>query len=96
MNKIREFHRTDEEALLNWLCTEVFDHEQHPERLRDLIRAECRTRGIEAPADITALIDTGFTVCEAQVYNVILTRLTPEVQDRFSTNPSRPTSLWLP
>ncbi len=26
----REFHRTDEEALLDWLCTEVFDHEQHP------------------------------------------------------------------
>jgi len=59
MIKIREFHRADEEALLDWLCTEVFNHEHHPDRLCDLIRAECRTRAIEAPADIAALIDTG-------------------------------------
>src|SRR5436305_11009745 len=48
MTKIREFRRADEEALLDWLCTEILPHEQHPERLRELIHAECRTRGIEA------------------------------------------------
>jgi hypothetical protein len=57
--QIREFRRADEEALLDWLCAEIFDHEQHPERLRELIRAECRTRAIQAPAEIAALIDTG-------------------------------------
>jgi hypothetical protein len=59
MSRLREFRRADEEALLNWLCTEVLDHEQHPERLRELIRAECRTRLIEAPDDIAALIEAG-------------------------------------
>ncbi len=42
MTKLREFRHADEEALLDWLCTDIFDHEQHPERLRELIRAECR------------------------------------------------------
>src|SRR6266480_4639839 len=83
MTKIREFHRADEEALLDWLCSEVFDHEHHPDRLRDLIRAECQTRAIEAPADIAALIDTGLMAYEAQVYTIILARLAPEVQDRL-------------
>jgi hypothetical protein len=31
MTRIREFHRADEEALQDWLCAEVFDHEQHPD-----------------------------------------------------------------
>src|SRR5260370_30381131 len=83
MTKLREFHRADEEALLDWLCTEVFDHEQHPERLRDLIRAECRTRALEAPDDIAALIDTGLMAYEAQIYTVIVTRLVPDVQSRL-------------
>ncbi len=83
MSKVREFHRADEEALLDWLCTEVFDHEQHPERLRELIRAECRTRAIEAPEDIAALIDTGLMAYEAQIYTVIEARLAPPVQDRL-------------
>src|SRR5260370_10722734 len=83
MTKLREFHRADEEALLDWLCTEVFDHEQHPERLRDLIRAECRTRALEAPDDIAALIDTGLMAYEAQIYTVIVTRLAPDVQSRL-------------
>src|SRR6266702_2124396 len=83
MTKIREFHRADEEALLDWLCSEVFDHEHHPDRLRDLIRAECQTRAIEAPADIAALIDTGLMAYEAQVYTIILARLAPDVQDRL-------------
>ncbi len=68
MTKLREFHRADEEVLLHWLCAEILAHEQHPERLRDLIRAECRTRGIEAPADISALIETGLVTYEAQIY----------------------------
>ena len=72
MTKLREFRRADEEALLNWLCAEILAHEQHPERLHDLIRAECRTRGIEAPADISALIETGLVTYEAQIYTVIL------------------------
>jgi hypothetical protein len=83
MTKMREFRRTDEEALLDWLCTEIFDHEHHPERLRELIRAECRTRAIEAPADIAALIDTGLMAYEAQIYTVIVARLALEVQDRL-------------
>jgi hypothetical protein len=83
MTRIREFHRADEEALLDWLCTKVFDHERHPERLRDLIRAECRTRAIEAPADIAALIDTGLLAYEAQIYTVIVARLAPDVQKRL-------------
>lgn len=83
MTKIREFRRADEEALLDWLCTEIFDHEQHPERLRELIRAECRTRAIEAPDDIAALIDTGLMAYEAQIYAVIVARLASEVQDRL-------------
>jgi len=83
MTKLREFHRADEEVLLHWLCAEILAHEQHPERLRDLIRAECRTRGIEAPADISALIETGLVTYEAQIYTVILARLTPEVQQRL-------------
>jgi len=70
--KIREFRRADEEALLDWLCTEILPHEQHPERLRELIRAQCRTRGIEAPDDIAALIETGLTSYEAQIYTVII------------------------
>jgi len=40
MTKIRECHRADEEALQDWLCTEILAHEQHPERLRELIHAE--------------------------------------------------------
>src|ERR1700694_5634639 len=57
MTKIQECHRADEEALQEWLCTEILAHEQHPERLRELIRVECGSRGIEAPNDIAALID---------------------------------------
>ena len=83
MAKMREFHHADEEALLDWLCTEVFDHEQHPDRLSDLIRAECRTRALEAPNDIAALIDTGLMAYEAQIYTVIVARLTPDVQNRL-------------
>src|SRR5215472_2081805 len=40
ITKVREFRRTDEEALLTWLTTSILSHEQHPERLRELIRAE--------------------------------------------------------
>jgi hypothetical protein len=82
-SKVREFRRADEESLLNWLCTEIFDHEQHPERLRELIRAECRTRPIEVPDDIAALIETGLMAYESQIYTVIVARLTSEVQDRL-------------
>ncbi len=81
--KIREYRRADEEALLDWLCTEILVHEQHPERLRELIHAECRTRAIEAPDDIAALIETGLAAYEAQIYTVIMARLTPEVQERL-------------
>jgi Domain of unknown function (DUF4158) len=83
MAKIRECRRADEEALLDWLCAEVFDHERHPDRLRELIRAECRTRAIEAPDDIAALVDSGLMAYEAQIYTVIAARLAPEVQDRL-------------
>jgi hypothetical protein len=83
MTKIRECRRADEEALLDWLCAEIFDHEQHPDRLRELIRAECRTRAIEAPDDIAALVDSGLMAYEAQVYTVIAARLAPEVQKRL-------------
>ncbi len=62
ITKIREFRHADEEALLDWLCTDIFDHEYHPERLRDLIRTECRTRAIDAPDDITVLIETGLVI----------------------------------
>lgn len=75
ISKVREFRLADEESLLNWLCTEIFDHEQHPERLRDLIRAECRTRAIEVPDDIAALIETGLMAYEAQIYTVIVISL---------------------
>src|SRR5260370_39955924 len=81
--QILEFRRADEEALLDWLCTDIFHHEQHPERLRELIRAECRTRRIEGPDDIAALIETGLMAYEAQVYTVIAARLTPEMQNRL-------------
>ena len=83
LTKIREFRRADEEALLDWLCTQIFDHEQHAERLRELIRAECRTRSVEAPYDIAALIETGLQAYEAQVHTVIVTRLTTEMQTRL-------------
>jgi Domain of unknown function (DUF4158) len=83
MSKMREFRRADEEALLNWLCAEVLTHEQHPEPLRELIRAECRTRRIEAPDNIAALIETGLLAYEAQIYTVIAARLAPEVQQRL-------------
>jgi Domain of unknown function (DUF4158) len=81
--KVREFRRADEEALLTWLCTDILPHEHHPERLRELIRAECRTREIEVPDDITALIETGFASYETQIYAVVLARLTPEMQSRL-------------
>ena len=83
MTKLREFRRADEEALLDWLCAEILAHEQHPERLREQIRAECRTRRIEAPDDIAALIEAGLLSYEAQIYTVIAARLTPEVQQRL-------------
>ena len=83
MSKMREFRRTDEEALLDWLCTEIFHYEHHPDRLRDLIRAECRTRAIEAPDDIAALIDTGLVAYEAQIYTVIVARLSADMQNRL-------------
>src|SRR6266704_2265876 len=83
MTRIREFRRTDEEALLDWLCTEIFHYEHHPDRLRDLIRAECRTRAIEAPDDIAALIDTGLVAYEAQIYTVIVARLSADMQKRL-------------
>src|SRR5947209_1238172 len=83
MTKMREFRRADEESLLDWLCFEILPHEQHPERLRELIRAECRTRRIEGPDDIAALIETGLMAYEAQVYTVIAARLTPEMQNRL-------------
>lgn len=85
MSKIREFRRADEEALLDWLCTEIFHHEHHPERLRELIRAECRTRGIEAPDDIAALIETGLMAYEAQIYTVIVARLAPDIPTNCAT-----------
>jgi hypothetical protein len=75
--------RPDEEALLDWLCAEILAREQHPERLRELIRAECRTRAIEARDDIAALIETGLAAYEAQIYTVIVALLTPEMQERL-------------
>jgi hypothetical protein len=83
MTKLREFRHADEEALLDWLCTEIFHHEHHPDRLGELIRAECRTRAIEAPDDISALIDNGLMAYEAQIYTVIVARFAPEVQNRL-------------
>src|SRR5260221_2423059 len=85
MTKLREFRRADEETLLDWLCTEIFHHEQHPERLRELILAECRTRGIEVPDDIAALIETGLMAYEVQIYTVIVARLIPDMQERLDT-----------
>lgn len=72
MTKIRECRRA-----------EVFDHEQHSDRLRELIRAGCRTCAIEAPDDIAALFDSGLMTYEAQVYTVIAARLAPDVQKRL-------------
>jgi Domain of unknown function (DUF4158)/Tn3 transposase DDE domain len=83
VTKLQEFRRADEEALLDLLCTEIFHHEQHPDRLRDLIRAECRTRSLEAPENIAALIETGLMAYEEQIYTVIVARLAPEMQDRL-------------
>ncbi len=83
MTRLRECRRIDEDALLDWLCAEVLAHEQHPDRLRELIRAECRTRRIEAPDDIAALIERGLLAYEAQIYTVIAARLTPEMQQRL-------------
>src|SRR5207247_5137777 len=51
--------------------------------LGELIRAECRTRAIEAPDDIAALVEVGLAAYEAQIYTVIVARLTPEVQERL-------------
>jgi hypothetical protein len=73
---VREFRRADEEALLTWLCTDILPHEHHPERLRELIRAECRTREIDVPDDIAMLIETAFASYETQIYAVVMTRLT--------------------
>jgi hypothetical protein len=83
ITKVREFRRADEEALLVWLCTDILPHEHHPERLRELICAECRTREIDVPDDITTLIETGFASYETQIYAVVMTRLTPEIQSRL-------------
>ena len=83
ITKVREFRRTDEEALLTWLTTSLLPHEQHPERLRKLIRTECRTREVDVPDDITTLIETGFASYETQIYAVVLARLTPEMQNRL-------------
>jgi len=83
ITKIREFHRADEEALLTWLCTDILPHEHHPERLCELIRAECRTREIDVPDDLATLIETGFASYETQVYAVVMARLTPEMQSRL-------------
>lgn len=58
-------------------------HAHHPERLRELICAECRTREIDVPDDITALIETGFASYETQIYAVVMARLTPEMQSRL-------------
>ncbi len=83
ITKVREFRRADEEALLNWLCADILPHEQHPERLRELISAECRTRGIDVPDDITTLVEMGFASYETHIYTVVAARLTPEMQDRL-------------
>ncbi|BCL79141.1 hypothetical protein ccbrp13_16060 [Ktedonobacteria bacterium brp13] len=83
ITKIRELRRADEEALLTWLCTDILPHEHHPERLRELICAECRTRGIDVPDDIAALIETGFASYQTQIYAVIVARLPPEIQKRL-------------
>ncbi|HXR64835.1 MAG TPA: DUF4158 domain-containing protein [Ktedonobacteraceae bacterium] len=83
ITKIREFRRADEEALLDWLTTSILPHEQHPERLRELIRAECRTREVDVPDDITTLIETAFAAYETQIYAVVMARLTPEMQNRL-------------
>ena len=83
ITKIREFRRTDEEALLTWLCADILPHEHHPERLRELVRAECRTREIDVPDDIATLIETGFASYETQIYAVVVARLTPEMQSRL-------------
>jgi TnpA family transposase len=83
ITKIREFRRADEEALLDWLVTSILPHEQHPERLRKLIRTECRTREIEVPNDTAPLIETGLLAYEGQIYTTIATRLTPEMQERL-------------
>jgi hypothetical protein len=83
MTKLRECRRADEDALLDWLCAEILAHDQHPDRLRELIRAECCVRGIEVPTEIVALIDRRLLAYEAQIYTVIAARLTPEVQQRL-------------
>ncbi|MBO0783168.1 MAG: DUF4158 domain-containing protein, partial [Ktedonobacteraceae bacterium] len=83
ITKVREFRRADEEALLTWLATSILPHEHHPERLRELIRAECRTREVDVPDDIIALIETAFASYETQIYAVVMARLTPEMQNRL-------------
>lgn len=83
ITKVREFRRTDEEALLTWLCADILPHEQHPERLRALICTECRTREVDVPDDIAALIETGFASYETQIYAVVMARLTSEKQNRL-------------
>lgn len=80
---IREFRRADEEALLAWLCANILPHEHHPERLRELLRAECQTREIEGPDNITTSIETGFASYETQIYAVVMARLTSEMQSRL-------------
>jgi MFS family permease len=81
--KVCEVRRADEEALLTWLCTNILSHEHYPERLRELIRAECRTRAIEVPGDLATLIETAFASYETQIYEVVMARLTPEIQSRL-------------
>ncbi|GHO94915.1 hypothetical protein KSF_049630 [Reticulibacter mediterranei] len=83
ITKVRECRRADEEALLTWLCTDILPHEHHPERLRELTRAECRTRAIEVPDDLAMLIETAFASYETQIYAVVMARLTPEMQSRL-------------
>jgi len=83
ITKVREFRLADEEALLNWLCTDILPHEHHPERLRELIRAECRMHRVDIPDDIAMLIETGFASYETQIYAVVMARLTPEMQSRL-------------
>lgn len=53
----------------DWLCTEILSYEHHPERLRELVRTECRTRLIETPDAFPAYI--------------VAARLPPETQARL-------------
>lgn len=74
----REFSRTDEDKLADWLAGEVCPVELRDEQLREALRVRCRAERIEPPGRPDRIVATARTAFERRFCERTVARLGPE------------------